>query len=302
MLRFLSLSWLSILLACNAAAFAPQQSSTCNPWSSRGEKVLIPLLTWQRARCHPLRRPKHFVQATRSNSSNKKSSSSSDEPNFLLQDFKTASGEILNPYETLKLKRTATSYEIKQAYYTLSRRYHPDGMRHRDILPGNCNNLDEVRDTWERIKLSYEILKSPKLRKRYDRHEVLADPGAAMKRAAVDAAVSGIQGVGKSIGQGIWGMGAFAVNHIKKTSQDLQQSRIKELKEVEQQQQKQSQERKAINKNNIAEISEMGTDSDSQSASAAPTNIQSQTTDEQSKPTLINNSTATSMSAQNAKN
>ena len=284
--------WLSILFACHAAAFVPLQPSTCNPGSSRGEKVLIPLLTWQRSCSHSLRRSKHSVQATRSNSNNKKSSSSSDGPNFLLQDFKTASGEILNPYETLKLKRTATLHEIKQAYYTLSRRYHPDGMRHRDILPGNCNNLDEVRDTWERIKLSYEILKSPKLRKRYDRHEVLADPGAAMKRAAVDAAVSGIQGVGKSIGQGIWGMGAFAVNHIKKTSQDLQQSRIKELKEVEQQ--KRSQVRKAINKDaNIAEKSEM---------SAAPTDMQSHAIDEQSKPTLFNNATEASMSTENAKN
>ena len=69
------------------------------------------------------------------------------------------------------------------------------------------NNLDDVRDQWERIKLAYEILSDSRTRRRYDRHEMLADPGAAMKRAAVTAVGKGF----KNIGKGIFDMGAFAV-------------------------------------------------------------------------------------------
>jgi hypothetical protein len=108
-----------------------------------------------------------------------------EEPSFLLQEFRTADGEILNPYKVLKVYREATRQEIKQAYRDLSRRYHPDGVRHRDILPGSCNNLDDVRDHWERIKLSYEILSDTKMRKRFNRHEAIAGPGQAMQRAAM---------------------------------------------------------------------------------------------------------------------
>jgi len=135
-------------------------------------------------------------------------------PSFLLEEFKTATGEVLDPYKVLKIKRTATRQEIKQSYRDMSRRYHPDGMRHRDILPGSCNNLDDVRDHWERIKLSYEILSDNKQRKRYDRHQVLADPAKAMQRAAVSAVGSGVASVGKSIFQ----MGAFAVTQLMNTA------------------------------------------------------------------------------------
>ena len=131
---------------------------------------------------------------------------------FLLEDFKTSDGEILNPYKVLKVPRTAESSEIKQAYRQLSRRYHPDGVRYRDILPGSCNNLDEVRDHWERIRMSYEILKNPKSRSRYNRHEALADPGKAMQRAAIDAAVGGIVGFGK----GLFAMGSMAISQLSK--------------------------------------------------------------------------------------
>jgi hypothetical protein len=104
-----------------------------------------------------------------------------EEENFLLEEFKVANGERIHPYKILKINRSATRQEVKQAYRDLSRRYHPDGARHRDILPGSCNNLSDVRDHWERIKLSYEILSDTKMRKRFDRHEALADPGKAMQ-------------------------------------------------------------------------------------------------------------------------
>lgn len=135
--------------------------------------------------------------------------------NFLLEEFKIHSGEVINPYQVLKVSRKADRSEIKKSYRNLSRRYHPDGNMHRrDILPGSCNNWEEVRDHWERVKLSYEILSDPKRRKRYDRHEALADPGAAMKRAAVNAAFSGVANVGK----GIFSMGNFAFQQMKENT------------------------------------------------------------------------------------
>ena len=44
----------------------------------------------------------------------------------------------------------------------------------------------------------------------YDRHEVIHDPGAAMQRAAMGAAISGVVGIGK----GIFHVGASALDHF----------------------------------------------------------------------------------------
>jgi DnaJ-class molecular chaperone len=139
------------------------------------------------------------------------------ETSFLLKDFRVASGEVINPYNVLKVPRKATRDEIRAAYVTLSRRYHPDGFRQRThILPGSCNNVDEVRDQWERIKLAYEILSNTKTRKNYDRREVLADPGAAVQRAALNAAVNSITGVGKSL----FYVGSLAVTSVANLGKD----------------------------------------------------------------------------------
>ena len=155
--------------------------------------------------------------------SSTKRQSAKSEDSFLLQEFSVASGEVINPYEVLKVSRKATREEIRASYLTQSRRYHPDGHRHRKILPGSCNNIDDVRDQWERIKLSYEILSNPKTRKRYDRHEVLADPKAAMQRAAMNAAFDGIASVGK----GVVGIGMFAFQAVTKNSSDMQRQQEK---------------------------------------------------------------------------
>lgn len=123
-------------------------------------------------------------------------------PDQLLSDFATASGEIVNPYQVLKVPRTAERAQIKDAYRTLSRKYHPDGfMQRKDngILPGSCNNLEDVREEWEKIKLSYEILTSKKLRARYERNSAIADPGAAIGRAAGQAALWGLASTAKGI-------------------------------------------------------------------------------------------------------
>jgi hypothetical protein len=60
--------------------------------------------------------------------------------------------------------------------------------------------------------MMFVINGNPKTRKRYDRHDVLSDPNAAMQRAILDAAFDGITNVGK----GIFGIGSFAVHAIAK--------------------------------------------------------------------------------------
>lgn len=72
------------------------------------------------------------------------------------------------------------------------------------------NNNDDIEAEWERIQISYNILSEKKTRMQYDRHEVIADPGAAMTRAVAGAAVAGIVGMGK----GIFHIGSSALDHM----------------------------------------------------------------------------------------
>lgn len=74
----------------------------------------------------------------------------------------------------------------------------------------HSNDLDDVREEWERIKLSYEILSDKKTRQRYDRHAMIADPQGAMSRAAINAVGKGITG----LGQGLFNVGVFAVRQM----------------------------------------------------------------------------------------
>jgi len=132
----------------------------------------------------------------------------------LFKDFQTSWGEVVEPYEILNVSRSATRQEVKQAYYKLSRKYHPDGARQRSVLPDSCSNNQDMEEHWERIKLSYEVLSSKRMRCRYDRCEFFADPGAAVQRAAANAVSKGLEQVGNSI----WNFGSFTVQHIVQDS------------------------------------------------------------------------------------
>jgi len=168
------------------------------------------------------------------------SASSDNNNNFLLDEYRLSNGEILDPYDILKVPRNADVSEIKNAYRALSKRYHPDGrmqrgISSRDILPRYCDTEDDVREYWERIRLSYSILRDPRKRRRFDRHVFLSDPGDAVKRAAVDAAFSGIKGVGKGLwdagaglGKGLFGM---AYETVKKATDEKKQEKEKRAPE-----------------------------------------------------------------------
>ena len=77
-----------------------------------------------------------------------------------------------------------------------------------------CNNEAEVREQWERINWSYDLLSNASRRRKYDRHEALADPGRALRRAAAQAAWAGVS----SVGQGLWNVGSAAVSNIMSTA------------------------------------------------------------------------------------
>mmetsp|Transcript_12141 Transcript_12141/g.28807 ORF Transcript_12141/g.28807 Transcript_12141/m.28807 type:complete len:214 (+) Transcript_12141:168-809(+) len=132
------------------------------------------------------------------------------ETTFLMKPFSTASGEVVNPYKILNVSRRAERKEIKNAYRKLAKRYHPDITRHSQVLPGNCNNQEDVEAHWERVQISYNILSEHKTRIKYDRHELIDDPGAAVQRAFFGAAAAGLLGVGK----GIFHIGSSALDHI----------------------------------------------------------------------------------------
>lgn len=160
------------------------------------------------------------MYATSNNNNNNNNNHNHDNTNtknvdFLLKEFKTASGEIIDPYEILKVPRKAPKTEVRQAYIGLSRKYHPDGMRNRRILPGKCNNLDDVRDHWERVRLSYEILSNEKMRKKFDRHSAIVDPKAFMSRSAMDAIGWGLSGVS----DGLFQIGKKAFSELTTTTE-----------------------------------------------------------------------------------
>ncbi len=82
----------------------------------------------------------------------------------------------------------------------------------------HSTNLDDVRDEWEQVKLSYEILTDAQMRKSYDRNssvaEVLSDPGAAVGRAVIGGAMSGL---GLVLG-GAWKLGEMAAKTMYETA------------------------------------------------------------------------------------
>lgn len=124
-----------------------------------------------------------------------------------LTDFRTADGAVVDPYRMLRLSRGATPADVKRSYRRLSRKLHPDMAARSDVLPGRCTTLEEVREEWERVKFSYEILSDPKTRKKYDRNsraaEALDNPGGAVGRAVAGTAMNG---VGLVLG-GVWKLG-----------------------------------------------------------------------------------------------
>lgn len=152
----------------------------------------------------------------------------------LMDDFRLASGEVVNPYRTLKIPRDGEKSAIKKKYYELSKLYHPDRARFSDILPGKCDDLDEVAEEWERIKFSYEILSDRKTRAKYDRNSAITDPSATLGRTAVELLGWGARGVGAGMflmGKGIAAASEVAVKGMASELQRRDEDRRRRRKE-----------------------------------------------------------------------
>ncbi len=80
-----------------------------------------------------------------------------------LQVFLRAMRKSTNHYEVLALPPTANSNEIKDAYYAMARRYHPD----RFHLKSGARHA-EIGSAFARVTQAYETLMDPKARATYD--------------------------------------------------------------------------------------------------------------------------------------
>jgi curved DNA-binding protein CbpA len=99
----------------------------------------------------------------------------------------------LDYYQLLEARREAATSELKQSYYDLSRRFHPDA--HRAQPP-------EVRASVERIAKrlteAWSVLRDPRRRRAYDQR--LAGGGEIRIQLAEAEAVAGRQSVEERLG------------------------------------------------------------------------------------------------------
>jgi curved DNA-binding protein CbpA len=81
-----------------------------------------------------------------------------------LQEFLQRLSKATNYYEVIELPSTAKQTEIKDAYYALARRYHPD----RFHLKSGTRLHAEISSAFARITQAYETLTDPNARSAYD--------------------------------------------------------------------------------------------------------------------------------------
>ena len=79
-------------------------------------------------------------------------------------------------YEVLGVDRNASEEELRKAYRTLARKYHPD-----------VNKADDAEAKFKEVKEAYEVLNDPQQKVRYDRFGHAAAGGGGVR---VDVGVS----------------------------------------------------------------------------------------------------------------
>eukprot|EP00815_Leptocylindrus_aporus_P010306 CAMPEP_0116065492 /NCGR_PEP_ID=MMETSP0322-20121206/9800_1 /TAXON_ID=163516 /ORGANISM="Leptocylindrus danicus var. apora, Strain B651" /LENGTH=174 /DNA_ID=CAMNT_0003551827 /DNA_START=262 /DNA_END=786 /DNA_ORIENTATION=- len=139
----------------------------------------------------------------------------------LLADFRTDDGEILDPYEVLRVSRSATISEIKNKYRNMMKELHPDKVMHQRA--GRRSNPEEIQRQYHRVKHAYEILSSKKLRARYNRNSFIADPTESITKTAFSA-VGDMLSVGFSglqfVGGEVMKAGQEAISNVSSASKE----------------------------------------------------------------------------------
>lgn len=59
--------------------------------------------------------------------------------------------------------------------------------------------MEDVRNYWEKINFSYDVLSDVRMRARFDRNSALEDPGAALGRMVLSTMGWGIKSVGNTL-------------------------------------------------------------------------------------------------------
>src|SRR6185503_14739680 len=84
--------------------------------------------------------------------------------NVDLEEFLKRLKTATNHYQVLELPATAKASEIKDTYYAMARRYHPD----RFHLKSGTKVHAEISSAFARVTQAYEILTNPNRRAGYD--------------------------------------------------------------------------------------------------------------------------------------
>lgn len=99
-----------------------------------------------------------------------------------------------NHYELLSITPEATSQELRQAFRSLSKRYHPDTTE----LPEA-----EAREAFRRVQLAYLTLSDPERRRSYDATLRAVQPAKRVSTAPAAAAVKPVP-VRRALSGGEW--------------------------------------------------------------------------------------------------
>jgi curved DNA-binding protein CbpA len=111
-----------------------------------------------------------------------------------LEKFLQRLSQATNYYEVIELPATADANEIKDAYYALARRYHPD----RFHLKSGTRLHEQISSAFARITQAYETLTDPSARSTYDRaierHRQFSESAPKSgKPESVDASTSKVE-------------------------------------------------------------------------------------------------------------
>ena len=133
-------------------------------------------------------------------------------------------------YEVLDVPRDATPDEIKDAYHTLARQYHPDRFHQ-----GDANLRNRVESAFARIAQAYEILGDATQRAAYERKRTAKPGGGTEKKAEVKKdkpATASIKGESRAEVSFQKGMDALARNQIDQAVQLLAEAANLEPREA----------------------------------------------------------------------